>query len=147
MPTPEKLRSEIEDARRAAHAAPNKESARSDWARVSRLEAELRKLEGREETEDQRMAERFRIEMIHASNRAERAEHRVRELEWLLEQQIGEPVKKLSRTTLGIKLTDIKNQRAKLAAAIDSASDIAGLERAKRIAINMGLIKRKKVAA
>ncbi|SEI98321.1 hypothetical protein SAMN04244579_02686 [Azotobacter beijerinckii] len=139
MQTPKKLRAEIEDARRAAHAAPNRESAASDWATVSRLEAELRKLEGREETEDQRLAERFRIEMVHARNRARSAEKRVAMLERVISSQIGKPLDGMSEVNICESLSKINKDRQDLARWIVSAHDMAGLEHAKRVARNLGL--------
>ncbi|SFY33009.1 hypothetical protein, partial [Azotobacter vinelandii] len=111
----------------------------AEIAEAERLERQADLLEGK--TEDE--AKGLRIQLRSRDERIALLHERIRWYQALIEHFIECPVAGLSSTQISRRLHDVKIQRDKLAEAIAAANDLAGLEHAKRIARNMGLIKEK----
>ncbi|WP_394543687.1 hypothetical protein [Azorhizophilus paspali] len=138
MQTPEQLRQRAARLREAGlHAERDYGSA--EIAEAERLERQADLLEGK--TEDE--AKGLRIQLKSRDERIGLLHECIRRYKALIENFIECPVEGLSSTQIGRKLYDVKIQRDQLAEAIAKANDLAGLEHAKRIARNMGLLKEK----
>ncbi|SFY32607.1 hypothetical protein, partial [Azotobacter vinelandii] len=111
----------------------------AEIAEAERLERQADLLEGK--TEDE--AKGLRIQLRLKDELIGRLRERIHWYQAQIEHFIEYPVAGLSSTQISRRLHDVKIQRDKLAEAITAANDMAGLEYAKRLARNMGLLKEK----
>lgn len=138
METAEQLRQRAADLREAGlHAEGSFGDA--DIAEAKRLEHRADLLEGKKPDE----AKRLRIQLDLKDELIDRLQARICWLEAIISNQIGQPMKELSKVKLAFKLDEVREQRQRLADGISKASTLADLQNLQLTARNMGLIDKR----